>query len=136
MVQLIYGPKGSGKTKRLIDMANAEPNLSNGDVVFIDNDKRYIYDVARQVRFVDVSEYMVKGEEKLYGMICGVLSQNFDITAIYIDAFVKIIGKPASETEGLLKELISISDAHKVKFVINVSGSIEDTPEFMKPYII
>lgn len=45
MVQLIYGTKGSGKTKRLIDMANAEMAETKGNIVFMDDDKRYMYDV-------------------------------------------------------------------------------------------
>ncbi len=55
MVQLIYGTKGSGKTKRLIDMVNSEVDHTNGDVIFIDDNKRYMYDVKHEVRFVDVS---------------------------------------------------------------------------------
>ena len=57
MIQLIYAKKGSGKTKRLIDLANAELNSTKGDVVFIDDDKRYMYDVAHQARFVDVKDF-------------------------------------------------------------------------------
>ena len=56
MVQLIYGTKGSGKTKRLLEMVNKEAETAQGDVIFIDDDKRYMYDVRHQVRFVDVSE--------------------------------------------------------------------------------
>ena len=35
MVQLVYGTKGSGKTKRLIAMANEEVSSAAGTVVFI-----------------------------------------------------------------------------------------------------
>ena len=35
MVTLILGKKGSGKTKRLIDMCNAAMAASKGNVVFI-----------------------------------------------------------------------------------------------------
>lgn len=87
MIQLIYGSKGSGKTKRLIEMVNAEVNATDGSVVFMDDNKRYMYDVDRAVRFVDVTEYNVDSEEKLYGFLCGMLAQNFDISAIYMDAF-------------------------------------------------
>ncbi len=59
MIQLIYGSKGSGKTKRLIEMVNAEVNATDGSVVFMDDNKRYMYDVDRAVRFVDVTEYNV-----------------------------------------------------------------------------
>ena len=100
MVQLIYGTKGSGKTKRLLEMVNKEAETAQGDVIFIDDDKRYMYDVRHQVRFVDVSEYSVDSEEKLYGFICGMLAQNFDISAIYLDAFIHIVKKQPEENHG------------------------------------
>jgi thymidine kinase len=136
MVQLIYGPKGSGKTKRLIDMANADGEASKGDVVFIDDNKRYIYDVKRPVRFVDVCEHEINTDERLYGFICGMLAQNFDITAIYLDAFLHIIGKKPSETEKLISDLKSLSEKNGVKLVMNVSGRLEDVPAFLKDLII
>lgn len=136
MVQLIYGPKGSGKTKRLIDMVNAEIEATTGDVVFIDDDKRYMYDVKRQIRFVDVTEYDVNSAERLYGFICGILSQNFDITAIYIDAFMHMIRKDAEEIEDLFNNLKGIADKHNIKLVINVSAKTDVVPEFLKDYII
>ena len=136
MVQLIYGPKGSGKTKRLIDMVNAEIEATTGDVVFVDDDKRYMYDVKRQIRFVDVTEYDVNSAERLYGFICGILSQNFDITAIYIDAFMHMIRKDAEEIEDLFNNLKGIADKHNIKLVINVSAKTDVVPEFLKDYII
>ena len=136
MIQLIYATKGSGKTKRLIDMANEEVNNATGDVVFIDDDKRYMYDVKYQVRFVDVREYGIKGEDEFYGFLCGMVSQNFDIQAIYIDAFLKIIGKKANETEELIKKISKLADANNIKAVIIVSGDPEEAPEYLKQYMI
>lgn len=136
MIQLIYALKGSGKTKRLIDMANAEIADASGDVVFIDDDKRYMYDVKHQIRFVDVTEYDVKGEDEFYGFLCGMVSQNFDIEAIFIDAFLKIIGKKAEETQELIKKIKKLTDANNIKAVIIVSDDPEKAPEYLKEYII
>ena len=71
MVQLVYGTKGSGKTKRLIAMANEEVSSAAGTVVFIDDDNRYMYDVKHEIRFVNVKEYAIDNADKLYGFICG-----------------------------------------------------------------
>ena len=136
MVQLIYGTKGSGKTKRLIDMANAEMAETKGNIVFMDDDKRYMYDVKSQIRFVDVKEYNIDSAEKLYGFICGMLAQNFDIVSIYIDAFVKIVGKKAEECEKLVQKVEEIAEKNNVKAVINVSGDPNDAPEYMKKLMI
>lgn len=39
MIQIIAGKKGSGKTKRIIDMTNEKAKTSQHDVVFIDDDQ-------------------------------------------------------------------------------------------------
>ena len=127
MIQLIYGSKGSGKTKRLIEMVNAEVNATDGSVVFMDDNKRYMYDVDRAVRFVDVTEYNVDSEEKLYGFLCGMLAQNFDISAIYMDAFLHMIGKTPLDI---------LADKNNLKIVLNVSADIANIPELLKQYVI
>ena len=136
MVQLIYAEKGSGKTKRLIDLANADIAQAKGDVVFIDDNKRYMYDVKHSIRFVDVTEYDVKGEDEFYGFLCGMVSQNFDIEAIYIDAFLKIVEKDAADVECLIKKIQKLTDANNIKAVIIVSGDPTQAPDYLKEYII
>jgi len=136
MVQLIYGTKGSGKTKRLISMVNGELEQAKGDVIFIDDDKRYMYDVKHQVRFVDVSEYEIDNEEKLYAFICGMMAQNFDISAVYLDAFLHITGKKPEELKQFFTKLNRLADKNGVKFVLNMSANPNTMPEFLKEYVI
>ena len=57
MIQIIPGNKGSGKTKRLIDITNDALKVEHGIIVFIDDDKRYMYDLRHEIRFVDAGEY-------------------------------------------------------------------------------
>ena len=57
MIQVIHGKKGSGKTKRILDQANEAIKEHKGDVIFIDDDNRYMYDLRHEVRFVNASEY-------------------------------------------------------------------------------
>lgn len=63
MIQIIAGKKGSGKTKRLIDMTNNAVKTSSGNVVFLDKNDSYMYEVDRAVRFVNVEEYSVSSAE-------------------------------------------------------------------------
>ena len=58
MIQVIAGKKGSGKTKRIIDMANQATQESKHDIVFIDDDNRYMFDLRHEVRFINASEYV------------------------------------------------------------------------------
>lgn len=136
MIQLIYAPKGSGKTKRLIDLANQELTTTKGEIVFIDDDKRYMYDVAHQIRFVDVKDYEIDNSEALYGLLCGMFAQNFDIEAVYIDAFLKITKLKAEETEQVMGKIKRLAENNDFKAVIIISDNPENAPEFLKPYII
>ncbi len=136
MIQLIYAKKGSGKTKRLIDLANAELNSTKGDVVFIDDDKRYMYDVAHQARFVDVKDYGIESGDALYGMLCGMVSQNYDIEAVYIDAFLKIVKMDVAEIKELMDKIDALSEKNDFKAVIIISDDPDKAPDFLKERII
>ena len=136
MVQVIYGNKGSGKTKRLIALANEDGINAKGSVVFVDKDKDYMSDVKRPVRFVLTTEYNIVNEDMLYGFLSGALSQNYDIEAVYVDALVRMTGKDAFELEAFFNKLDKLAEANNVKFVLNVSGEDNNIPEYMQKYII
>ena len=79
MIQVIAGRKGSGKTKRIIDMANKASQDSKHDVVFIDDDNRYMFDLQHKVRFIDASEYNLDNDQMFIGFLSGAIAQNFDV---------------------------------------------------------
>ena len=82
MIQVIFGKKGSGKTKRILDMANASVKEAKGNVLFVDDDKSYTLSLKPQVRFVDASEYAVKGKDSFYGFLAGILAGYFGIQSL------------------------------------------------------
>ena len=45
MIEIICGEKGTGKTKRIISLANGISDQAKGSMVFIDDDNSYMYDV-------------------------------------------------------------------------------------------
>ena len=99
MIQVIAGHKGSGKTKRLIDIANEALKVEHGIIAFIDDDKRYIYDLRHEIRFVDASEYTaVKGceAEVFFGFLSGMLAVNYDLSLVCVDAFMKLVKTPSN----------------------------------------
>lgn len=136
MIELIYATKGSGKTKKLIDLANAELATTKGDIVFIDDDKRYMYDVKHQIRFVDVTDYGIDTCDGLYGLLCGMVAQNFDIEAVYIDAFLKIIGKTPEEIGEYLDRIEKLTEKNEFKVVLSVSADPAQAPDHLREYII
>ena len=136
MIQVIAGKKGSGKTKRILDMANLATKDSRHDIVFIDDDNRYMFDLRHEVRFINASEYDLTSDQMFMGLLCGVVAQNFDIGLICIDAFKKLIKCELNTTEWFFKRLETISEKHGVDFAISVSADEEELPEFIKKYVI
>ena len=132
MIRLIYGKKGSGKSKKLLDMANAEVDTSSGNIVYIDANNRCMYDLKHEIRFINTADYNIDNADKLYGFVCGILSGNFDISSIYIDGLKKLIKNENKDLVTLLAqfdELFADVNAHIV-----VSGS-ETAPDYLKKYL-
>ena len=136
MIQVIAGKKGSGKTKRILDMANKAAQESRHDVVFIDDDNRYMFDLRHEVRFINASEYDLSNDQMFMGLLCGVVAQNFDIGLICIDAFKKLIKSELETTEWFFQRLETLSAKHGVDFAVSVSADEEELPEFIKKYAI
>ncbi len=136
MIQVIYGKKGSGKTKRILDMANHAVDEQHGDVVFVDDDNRYMFDLRHEVRFVNAGEYNMRSAEMLYGFLCGMLAQNFDMKVVFIDAFLKLIKTDINEIGWFFDSLNAYSENHGVDFVLCISEDGEKLPEFVHPYFI
>jgi energy-coupling factor transporter ATP-binding protein EcfA2 len=132
MIRLIYGKKGSGKSKKLLDMANAEVAHATGNLVYLDDDNRCMYDLQHEIRFINTSDYGIDNIDKLYGFVCGILSGDFDISSIYIDGLKKMIKKHDGDLEDLLKKFDELFS--EISAYIVISGS-EEAPEFLKKYI-
>lgn len=141
MIQVILGGKGSGKTKRLLDMTNNALNAEhgNGTIIFIDDDKRYMYDLRHEIRFVDAGNYTAARKctsDAFLGFVSGMLAADFDITMIAVDAFKKLVITPLDELRGFFAELEKLSGEHNCNFVLSISAPEEEVPEFIKQYQI
>lgn len=136
MIQVIYGKKGSGKTKRILDMANQMVDQQHGDVVFVDDDNRYMFDLRHEVRFVNAGEYGMRSADMFFGFLCGMLAQNFDMKVIFIDAFLKLVKSDINDIAWFFERMEAYSKEHGVDFILSVSEDAENLPEFMHPYFV
>ena len=136
MVQILAGEKGEGKTKILIDLANESVSTSDGDVIYIDDDKRHIYDLNHKIRFVEVSEFPLANSRALIGFIYGIFSQNSDITKVFVDGIFKIVQSLGDEDLiKLVTRLDSMSKAYNVDFVLAGNVDPADLPKEVEQYI-
>ena len=135
MIKVIYGAKGTGKTKMMIDAANETVSVAKGHMIFITDSKRGMYDLEREVRFIDVTEYDIAGEAALCGFIKGVIAGNHDNEYVYIDGIVRISGKPVNELASFFYMLEKVADQGGLTITVTVTATKEELPDFVAKYL-
>jgi hypothetical protein len=129
MVQILAGEKGEGKTKKLIAMANEALAAAKGNVVYIDDDSRHMYDLKHDIRFVEVAEFPLANYRELIGFIYGIFSQNSDIEKVFIDGIFKIVKNlPGEDIIKLMAKLNSMSEKYSVDFIIAANATPAELP--------
>ena len=132
MIKLFIGGKGSGKTKTLIEMVNNAVTESKGNVVCIEKGDKLIHDITYKARLIDTDAYAVTDAEALYGFIAGILASNSDITDIFVDSALKIVGNDVDAFDKMLAKLDKITA--EVNLVMTASIAVEDCPDGIKAY--
>ena len=128
MVGVIFGQKGSGKTKRLIEEVNYALATSKGNVVCIEKNKVLSYNVNYQARLVTTDDYGISGYPMLYGLLCGLCSGNHDITDVLVDATLRIGSRDPQETAAFLRRVSELSTVSETDFVFTLSMDENELP--------
>jgi len=135
MVKIIMGLKGSGKTKQLLELVHKAINEEHGDVVCIEKGAKLIYDVPHKVRLIEASQYGFDGYDFLKGFLSGLHSANYDITHIFIDSVLRIIGQEVDDrADEFFDWCESFSQREQVKFTITISADVALATDVMKKY--
>ncbi|MBR5521020.1 MAG: hypothetical protein IKU54_03395 [Oscillospiraceae bacterium] len=133
MIKLITGPKGSGKTKQLIDMINENLASVKGNIVCIEKAMQATHNINAAVRLIDVDEYKIADFNTFYGFFAGVLAGNYDIEQVYVDGLLKVGGKDLEALGNLLDKIDAISADKLV--VVTVSAAEEELTDNVKKYL-
>ena len=137
MVNIILGLKGSGKTKKLVDLVRDAVNQETGDVVVIERERKLTFDIPYQARLIDAGSYDIGSYEFLKGIICGVHAGNYDITHFFIDNFYKLVNDKSVEAlEAFLAWLDKFSEQEKISFIISISADPDTVPDKVRAYAI
>ena len=136
MIQVIAGKKGSGKTKRLIDLTNSTAREAVHDVIFLDDDNRYMFDVDHKVRFINAEDYHIHNADMFVGFVGGILSSNFDVGTVFVDAFLKLAHTDLAGSESIVRTLKELGDKQQVDFVLSVSADAEELPATLRQLMI
>jgi len=137
MVNIIMGLKGSGKTKKLVDLVRDAVNAETGDVVVIEKERKLTYDIPYQARLIEASAYDIGSYEFLKGLICGVHAGNYDITHFFIDNFYKLVNDKSVEAlEAFLTWLEKFSNQENISFIVSISADPETVSDEVRKYIL
>ena len=120
MVYLVTGPRGSGKTQQMIDLANEKVKTSNGNVVFIKKSHKDTYTVDFNIRVIRMADFV----GFLYGMAAG----NHDIEAVFIDSVLKQANITLESLAAFLHKLNKISTENNIDFYLSISADKKDIP--------
>ena len=129
MVTLLIGKKGTGKTKKLIALANEAVAASSGNVVVIEKGAKLTYDVTHKARLIDTDQYNITGFDMLYGFISGICAGNYDVTDILVDSTFKIAPEALSGLETFTKKIQELSETTSTNIVLLISADETDVPD-------
>jgi hypothetical protein len=136
MVNIVCGEKGKGKTKVILEKANEAVKTSGGNVVFLDKDLAHMYELNNKIRLINVKDFLVENSGEFVGFICGIISQDHDLEAIFLDSFLKISCTDKETMKPVLDKIIQVADKYSVDVILSLSVKSEDVPEEYKHNVL
>ncbi|MDW5299365.1 MAG: hypothetical protein SA378_04425 [Sedimentibacter sp.] len=136
MVQLVCGHSGTGKTMRMIEMANKTMDSIQGKMVFLEANNRHIFDLDYRIRYINTKEFGMTNEDQFQGFVCGLIATDYDVEQVYIDGLYKIAQAGIDKLETVIERLDYLSEKFNVNFIMSVNHDLEDIPEELKNRIL
>ena len=129
------GLKGSGKTKRLVEMVSNALETESGSIVCIEKDKKLTYDIPYQARLIFASDYSIGTVEFFKGLLSGLHAGNYDITHFFIDDLNKILDDRSNEAlEKFLTSLEQFGARENVDFTITINADPDAAGAGLRKY--
>ena len=123
MISVIYGAKGSGKTKRIVSAANTAADNANGQVMFI-TDNNESLGIAPNIKFINVAEYGVRNTYELSGFLKGMLATNFDIQYVFIDGLSRLLAVEPTALKPIFDTMEKYEEAFFIRCPISSRSTI------------
>ena len=128
MIKLLIGVKGTGKTKKLIELVGSALESSKGNVVVVEKGNKLIYDINYKARLVDTEQYAIEDAQSLYGFIAGLVAADHDLTDLFIDNTIKICNFDKDAFFKMLDEVAALAEKAGFNCVISASLPTEELP--------
>ncbi len=136
MVRLIVGNKGKGKTTEILNRVNTQIKEAKGSIVYLDKSSKHMYELNNKIRLIDVSRFPITNSEQFVGFICGIISQDHDLEAMYLDGFIKCSKVKPEEITTTIKELDAVSNMFNIEFIISLSLDKEELDSSLEDMIL
>ncbi len=136
MVQIIAGRKGKGKTKHLLDKANAAIKDAKGSIVYLDKSSKHMYELNNKIRLINVQGYDLHDSSAFIGCVCGIISQDHDLEIMLLDSFLKLACLEGQDISETITALETIGEKYHVTFILSVSMDAEELPENAKKDVV
>lgn len=136
MIQIISGVKGKGKTKFLIQKVNDVVKTATGNIVYLDKNNKHMYELSNKIRLINVKDFPIDNYDSFLGFICGLISQDHDLEAMYLDSFLNIACVSDEYIGYVLTQLDKISKTFETDFVLSISEDAQNLPEEFRDNII
>lgn len=136
MINIICGPKGTGKTKIILEKIDESVKIAKGNVVFITDKKIDSAKIDFNVRCVYAQEYNITNAESFRGFVNGLVAGNSDIEYLFIDGVVRIIKDDEVGLNNFFKDIERLEKEYAFKITLTVSIAKDDLPCYLKQYAI
>jgi len=129
MVNLITGPKGSGKTKQVIALANEKVKTSHGNVILIKKSSRNTASADFNVRVICMADYKdILTLEEFIGFLYGMAAGNHDIETIFIDGTLKQADINLDNLPEFLQKLQKFSKENNIESYVSIATERKNMP--------
>ena len=114
MVNLLTGPKGSGKTQQMIEQANKQAKECKGNVVFIKKTHRDTASVAFDIRTICMDDFpSITNTDEYIGFL---------YECIFIDGILKHADISIENIPGFIDRLKKLSEECGINFYVSISA--------------
>lgn len=127
MVNLLTGPKGSGKTQKMMELANEQVKACKGNLVFLKNSHRDTRNVGFDIRVVCMDDYpAITNTDEYIGFLYGMYSANHDLECVFIDGLMKQSRINLENVPTFVSRIKKLSKECGVDFYVSLSASRDD----------
>lgn len=127
MVKLLVGNKGTGKTKKMIELANTAIEEAKGSIIFINKNARLIYDLDYKIRVICMEDFQhITNEDEYMGFLFGIISSDNDIETIFLDGVLQHRDVEIKDLPSFINKLKVIANDYDIEMVMSVSAELEE----------